>query len=397
VVRLQRQTVRARHTLALAGGALSPVAEEYLDVYSRLYRAIAEVTVATLIVDSSKVPAGAALLTRMPDVRPYLLHMVRDPRAVTHSWTRAAPPPEKRRNAAPIYQRPASSTVHWVIRNALTERLAGSFPNRHVRLRYEDFAENPREVIERVLSLTGTPASDGPFLDDHTVELDPNHTIAGNPSRFRSGKISLRNDDRWRSEQPRGPRLTATALALPLLHHYGYRAKVRKLNGEGRGAQVVLRDVRHCRALARQVRRRTRGDWRSRAVVAARSSAVTPAARRRRHRTGQERRRLPMPSTSATPPAARAICRISSIQSMPLVSSTPIAAAMKVPIRAATTPISRVSQKPIFCLPGSTRRPRPPMMRPMMMAVKMPEISIRAPNPGRRFPGPAARTPPGPA
>jgi hypothetical protein len=184
VVRLQRQTVRARHTLALAGGALSPVAEEYLDVYSRLYRAIAEVTVATLIVDSSKVPAGAALLTRMPDVRPYLLHMVRDPRAVTHSWTRAAPPPEKRRNAAPIYQRPASSPVHWVIRNALTERLAGSFPNRHVRLRYEDFAENPREVIERILSLTGTPASDGPFLGDHTVELDPNHTLAGNRAAF---------------------------------------------------------------------------------------------------------------------------------------------------------------------------------------------------------------------
>ncbi|MFI5891900.1 sulfotransferase [Actinoplanes sp. NPDC051513] len=152
----------------------------------------------------------------MPDVEPYLLHMIRDPRAVTHSWMRAAPPPEKRKSSAKIYQRPAASTVHWLARNVLTERLASCYPGRHVRLRYEDFAANPREVIERILTMTGTPATDGPFIDDNTVELDPNHTIAGNPSRFRNGKIALTNDDRWRAEQRSGPRLTSTALALPL-------------------------------------------------------------------------------------------------------------------------------------------------------------------------------------
>ena len=227
VVGLQQHSVRVRQTLSLTAGELSPAAAEYRDICARLYQAIAEVTGASLIVDSSKVPSGAALLTRMPGVEPYLLHMVRDPRAVTYSWMRAAPPPEKRKNAAPIYQRPASSTVHWLVRNALTERLASAFPQRHKRLRYEDFAARPRAVIEGVLEMTGTPVNEGPFLGDATVMLEPNHTIAGNPSRFRSGEIALRNDDRWRSEQPAGPRLTSTCLAFPLLRRYGYRAKVR--------------------------------------------------------------------------------------------------------------------------------------------------------------------------
>ena len=82
-------------------------------------------------------------------------------------------------------------------------------------------------MIEGVLGMTGTPVNEGPFLDDSTVMLEPNHTIAANPSRFRSGEIVLRNDDRWRSEQRKGARLTSTCLALPLLRRYGYRAKVR--------------------------------------------------------------------------------------------------------------------------------------------------------------------------
>jgi len=224
VVDLQRQAIRVRHTPALAGGPLSPAAEEYLGIYTRLYHAIADVTGADLIVDSSKVPSGAAVLTRMPGIEPYLLHMIRDPRAVAHSWTLALPPPETRGGAL-IQQRAVSSTVHWVIRNALTERLSRVFPARHARLRYEDFVARPRAVIEEVLALTGTDPVDGPFVDDTTVRLEPNHTIAGNPSRFRTGAIALRLDERWRADQHLAPRLTSTALALPLLHHYGYHTR----------------------------------------------------------------------------------------------------------------------------------------------------------------------------
>jgi hypothetical protein len=219
VITLQQRAIRVRHTPSLVNNPLTEDAEEYLKIYTRLYHAIAEVTGARMIVDSSKVPSGAALLTRMAGVEPYLLHMVRDPRAVTHSWMGAAPAPETRRTNQPI-----TSTVHWLVRNAMTERLARAFPRHYLRLRYEDFAVEPRAAIERVLDFTGLPRSGGPFIEDATVLLRPNHTIAGNPARFRNGEIAVRPDNRWRREQHLGPRLTTTALSLPLLHHYGYRA-----------------------------------------------------------------------------------------------------------------------------------------------------------------------------
>lgn len=216
VMTLGRQAVRLRHTPTLLGGRLNPEAEEYARIYVRLYRAVAEVSRARLIVDSSKTPSVAALLSRMPGVDPYLLHMIRDPRAVTHSWQRAAPAP-----GAPSPSVTAGS-LHWLMRNALIERLAAGRPDRYRRLRYEDFVARPRPTVEKVLAFTGVPHNRGPFVTDTTVRLSANHNVAGNAGRMRHGEVSLRRDDRWRAEQQRSARWTSTAVALPLLHRYGY-------------------------------------------------------------------------------------------------------------------------------------------------------------------------------
>ncbi|MCW2142162.1 sulfotransferase [Actinoplanes cyaneus] len=233
IARLQREAVRVRHTPGLTGPDASPEAEEYRQVTNRLYHAIAEVTGARLIVDSSKVPSAAALLPGMPGIEPYLLHMIRDPRAVTHSWMRASQA-DRARTAITHQEAPAASTMHWLVRNALAERLAGAYDGRYRLLRYEDFAAAPRETIEGLLAFTRMDTAGGPFTDDTTVRLDTNHTIAGNPGRFRTGEVALRADDRWRDEQAAGPRLTATALALPLLHRYGYRTRTSRPNRPAR-------------------------------------------------------------------------------------------------------------------------------------------------------------------
>lgn len=222
---LQRRVARVRSTPSLMDDPLSADAEEYRRVHTRLYHAIAEVTGAALIVDSSKVPSGAALLPRMRGVEPYLLHMVRDPRAVTHSWMRLTEQPDRGKPAVMQQHQPTESTMHWLVWNTFAERLAKSYPARYQRLRYEDFAGAPRRTIEGLLSFAGVDPSSGPFLDDSTVRLASNHTVSGNPSRFRTGDVTLRADDRWRQEQALGPRLAVTALALPLLHRYGYSVR----------------------------------------------------------------------------------------------------------------------------------------------------------------------------
>jgi len=61
----------------------------YRAILARLYPAIAEVTGAQVIVDSSKIATFALLLRGIPDLDLRTVHLVRDPRGVVHSWRKA--------------------------------------------------------------------------------------------------------------------------------------------------------------------------------------------------------------------------------------------------------------------------------------------------------------------
>jgi len=60
----------------------------YSEALEKLYQAIAEVTGKRLIVDSSKYPTYSYLLGLLPTIDLSIVHLVRDPRAVVHSWWR---------------------------------------------------------------------------------------------------------------------------------------------------------------------------------------------------------------------------------------------------------------------------------------------------------------------
>ncbi|MFY1637958.1 sulfotransferase family protein [Solwaraspora sp. WMMB335] len=226
---VQRRSLRVRHTPALLRTPTDPDVERYRRLTGRLYRAIAEVTGATLIVDSSKSPGDAAALSGVEGVQPYLLHMVRDPRAVAYSWSRTTSHHDPATPGLMHRHGTVESSGLWLGWNLLIERTARAFPGRHRLLRYEDFLAAPRDTVEDLLRFVGLPdsvvsppAGEGPFVDERTVRLAPNHTVSGNPSRFRSGEVSLRLDDRWLDKQPTGPRLVSTAVSLPLLPRYRY-------------------------------------------------------------------------------------------------------------------------------------------------------------------------------
>jgi hypothetical protein len=220
VARLQTQITRTRHTTTLLRGSWSTDEQRYADIMRRLYLAIGKVTGAELIIDSSKHPAEAALLARVPAVEAHLLHMMRDPRAVAHSWSRRKEHVD--RKTAMMQHSPARSTVNWLVWNALSERVGERYGERHHRLRYEDLMADPRREIEALLARLGVAAADGPFRGAATVHLEPNHTVSGNPGRFKVGEVDIRTDDAWRRDQGFGPKLTASVLALPKVRRYGY-------------------------------------------------------------------------------------------------------------------------------------------------------------------------------
>lgn len=188
-------------------------------------RTLAATTGAAVIVDTSKRPLDAAVMAGIPGIDTYVLHVVRDARAVVHSWRRA----KSFTTAGATHTmgtRGLTSTVRrWTGNAVYAELLRRRIPaDRWMHLRYEDFAARPRESVESILDFLGE-SGEAPFPDAHTARLHPNHIVAGNPSRFTTGDVTIRPDEAWQLEMSLRDQRLVASLTLPLLLRYGYLAR----------------------------------------------------------------------------------------------------------------------------------------------------------------------------
>jgi hypothetical protein len=123
-----------------------------------------------------------------------------------------------------------SSARRWTSSGLFAEALRRQVPPRRwLHMRYEDFARSPRSAVEAIVDLVGE-TGEAPFSDDQTVELRPNHIVAGNPSRFTTGSVTIRADDEWRRRMSRRDRALVDLMTMPLMLRYGYarpRARAR--------------------------------------------------------------------------------------------------------------------------------------------------------------------------
>jgi len=226
IVALQHATARFRHLRRLLRAERFRTQRELVrlvSVIGDLYRVLGRVTGADVIIDSSKRPADVAILRLLPDVDTYIVHLVRDPRAVAYSLSRRKPALD--RDAQPEMDRMGAikCTGYWIMLNVAAEvvcRRVG--PGRSLRIRYEDLVAQPRATLAAITTLAGTPQTPSPLINDHTVRLEPNHMVFGNPDRFRTGPTPLRLDDAWRTRIKGAPWAAATLLAMPMMARYGY-------------------------------------------------------------------------------------------------------------------------------------------------------------------------------
>ena len=195
---------------------------ELSTTWHSLYTAIQEVSGCQVIIDSSKVPVGCLILNEIGGIDSYILHLVRDSRAVAYSLQRRRLRPEVTDRAEYMAQfNPLASALRWVIVNLMISGNARDCRH-YKRLRYRRLVERPQGAVADIAAYIGEPADDSGWIDGHVIQLGDNHTLGGNPVRFKRGWMEIRSDDEWRDKMPCAQQWLVTGLTSPVLWHYGY-------------------------------------------------------------------------------------------------------------------------------------------------------------------------------
>jgi Sulfotransferase family len=173
------------------------------------------------MVDSSKTPrnALAAPFRLRHDLGDdfLLLHLVRDPRAVSWSAVKKA----GRQGTRPLTAlRSSAAALGWNASNLACEAFGRSYPDQYRRLRYEDLVRAPGEVMAELFAalLPGVA-----WRPEGLGSNANRHQLYGN--RMRGKELSLAGiteDTAWRRDMPDAARAVAASLTWPLRRRYGY-------------------------------------------------------------------------------------------------------------------------------------------------------------------------------
>ena len=200
--------------------------ERYVSTVEQLYAAIKKICGCSVIVDSSKEPSHLAILRELKNINLHVIHLVRDSRAVAYSWQK-----KNVKNPAVYWKDDylssglVRSALEWDLHHVVTSLLNDrKLPHR--LLRYEDMAADLYDTLTNVLEDFDIDSRNLSELFDETtrsISFDKiNHTVSGNPMRFKYGKTIVQPDLEWKKNMKPSQKFVIVALTWPLLLRYGY-------------------------------------------------------------------------------------------------------------------------------------------------------------------------------
>ena len=198
---------------------------EYRKTLENLYLSIQSVNGCSVIVDSSKMPSYAWVLNQIPLVDLYIVHIIRDARGYAYSWLRKKRQADRGKHAYMSTRDSLRSAILWNVWHLAIELLWRNSPDRYMRVRYEDFIREPRKAVKRITNFMQEDSEYIPFVDEHNIVLNVNHTTTGNPNRLQTGTVELRPDVEWKEHMRKKDKAIVTFLSWPLLLRYGYCGK----------------------------------------------------------------------------------------------------------------------------------------------------------------------------
>jgi len=219
--RVQRLAIPEWHRLR--AGNPDPDFAECLKQTHATYQAIADATGKRVIIESSKSPLRAKLLSLTPGLDVRLVHLVRDVRGV--AWSRMKPFAKSKEGGVPQDIRPKPihiSVGYWLFMNFLSEQVRRSFPDRpSTRIHYEDFVSAPAQTLKEIGKVAGLDYSSVANRLLAGDAMIPGHLYAGNRVRT-AGPITLRSDMAWTERLTPNQKRLAWLLAGYKLRQYGY-------------------------------------------------------------------------------------------------------------------------------------------------------------------------------
>ncbi len=196
----------------------------YANQLSAHYKAICEVGTSHIVIDSSKMATDAFVISTIPDVDLYVIHLVRDPRGVAWSWAKSWNQPGEGGQAFDRYSA-FGTAIRWVYYNLFSFILRNRVgPSRFRTIHYESLISDPLATLSELAVWMGEdPQSLTVTKETLSVRLSKqSHPAWGNPVRTAQEVVALKLDDIWRTNLVARRRYLVTLLCAPLLLWYRY-------------------------------------------------------------------------------------------------------------------------------------------------------------------------------
>ena len=211
-----RQQTKLRRIFGLWRAARgTPAPASWASILESLYTEVAEVSGQRVMIDGSKAPGYGLLASQVADIDLYVLHLVREVRAVVFSWSRDRPSVSGAAREAMPPRSWVATSLRWTAENVVAALLVRRAlrPHRYLRLDYEELVEHPEATVATITRFLGeAPSRTEPIPES---PQSASHSMSGNVGRFDTGPIRLRRDDEWRSELPAVVGTVAYLIGVP--------------------------------------------------------------------------------------------------------------------------------------------------------------------------------------
>ena len=199
--------------------------DDYVKIWRVIFNAIAEISGASIIIDSSKTGRHSlcrplSLAQAGFDVN--LLQMMRDPRAVTWSKLRREIDKGHLTSNRSLFAASLLSGFHWSLTNLSTGwQYHGGKKLPYYETRYEDFMDHPVETLHAAEQTFHMDFSRAIEIVQTDSEIESGHLASGNEIRFQTPLHLRKQPPTWKSDLPRSAKL-GVLVSTPVAHFYGY-------------------------------------------------------------------------------------------------------------------------------------------------------------------------------